>query len=60
MRTLKEKISNQTKCDVCGAELGFIKDIILQNAKRACPQCGKVFSIDSTPIDFEKIGRENQ
>lgn len=54
--TLTEAISNKTKCE-CGAELGFTKDIILQNAKRACPKCGKVYYIDSTPMDFERIGR---
>ena len=54
--TLNEAISNKTKCD-CGAELGFIKDVIKQNAKQACPVCGKVHYIDSTPIDFEKVGR---
>lgn len=56
--TLNEAISNKTKCDNCGAELGFIKDVIKQNAKRACPSCGKIHYIDSTPIDFEKVGRE--
>ena len=54
--TLTEAISDKTKCD-CGAELGFTKDIILQNAKRACPNCGKRHYIDSTPMDFAKIGR---